>query len=72
MRLRRRKAEDSRLPPAAPLDQVYDWIRMVDCVGFPPAFLDYGLFRVSFKNAALRDGRIEAIATITANAAPHA
>ena len=47
----RRKPEDSNMASLDSLERVYDWIRMLDADGYPPAFLDVGPFRLEFKNA---------------------
>jgi len=61
----RRRPEDSRLPRGGSLRSVYDHIRMLDANGYPSAFLDYGDFRLEFRDARLRDGRIDALATFS-------
>ena len=62
--LRRRKPSESLLPPELGLARTYDFIRMLDCEGFPPAFIVYGKLRIEFTRAALRHDRIEATVTI--------
>ena len=47
----RRTPEQSELPEAAALDQIYDWIRMLDAEGYPHAFVDHGPHRIEFRNA---------------------
>lgn len=47
----RRTPEQSRLPGAGTLDEVYDFIRMLDAEGYPHAFLDCGSCRVEFRGA---------------------
>ena len=59
----RRRPEESRLPHSASPRAVYDHIRMLDAEGYPNAFLDYGDFRVEFRDCRLGDDRIEALAT---------
>lgn len=49
----RRTPEQSKLPEKATLEQIYDHIRMLDAHSYPKAFIDYGDFRIEFKNASL-------------------
>ena len=59
----RRRPEESRLPQSGSPQAVYDHIRMLDAEGYPRAFLDYGDFRLEFRDARLDGERIEARAT---------
>ncbi|MEZ4639845.1 MAG: hypothetical protein R2873_36030 [Caldilineaceae bacterium] len=61
----RRKPADSHLPEVTRLEEVYDFIRMLDAEGYPRAFIEYGGFRIEFSRAALYDQRIAADVTIT-------
>ena len=61
----RRRPEESRLPRTGALRAVYDLVRMVDAEGYPSAFLEYGDFRLEFRNARLRGDRVEACATFS-------
>ena len=61
----RRRPEDSEIPRLESLQQLYDFIRMLDAEGYPKAFLRYRGFRYEFGRAALYDGRIEASVRIT-------
>lgn len=57
----RRKAEESRVPQdVQDLDRLFDFIRMLDVEGYPPAFFEVGGFRLSFKRAGRRYGAVEA------------
>ncbi|DAB35126.1 MAG TPA: methionyl-tRNA formyltransferase [Sulfurospirillum sp. UBA12182] len=38
--------------------QIYDFIRMLDAPSYPKAYLDMGEFRVEFKNAKLKNGKL--------------
>ena len=51
----RRKPEESRLPTAGAIPEIYDYIRMLDAPTYPHAFIEYGDFVIEFTNA-LRDG----------------
>jgi methionyl-tRNA formyltransferase len=62
---RRRKAAESRLPQPARLEDLHDFIRMLDADGYPKAFFEYGGFRFEFSRAALYDQQIKADVTIT-------
>jgi methionyl-tRNA formyltransferase len=52
---KRRTPEESRLPQSGGLDRAYDHIRMLDAETYPPAFLDYGDYRIEFDNAELQE-----------------
>lgn len=60
---KRRKPEESNLALLNDPDAVYDHIRMLDCDGYPPAFIETEHFRIEFSQAALSDNQ-----TITAHA----
>ena len=63
---KRRKPEESVIRNPASLQELYDFIRMLDADGYPHAFLDYAGFRLEFSRAGLYDGRIQADVRITA------
>lgn len=48
---KRRKPEDGNIADLKNLKEVYDYIRMLDCEGYPPAFLEIGQFRLEFTQA---------------------
>lgn len=60
----RRKSHESEIPARDDLQALYDFIRMLDAEGYPPAFLTYAGFRYEFSRASLRDGHIVADVTI--------
>jgi len=62
---RRRRPEESQIPDLESLQQLYDFIRMLDAEGYPKAFIESNGLRFEFSRAALYDGRIEANVTIT-------
>jgi methionyl-tRNA formyltransferase len=62
---KRRKPEESEIGNPASLQQVHDWIRMLDAEGYPNAFLNCAGFRFEFSRSALYDGRIVADVKIT-------
>lgn len=57
---KRRKPEQSELPPEASLPAYYDHIRMLDATGYPPAYILYGNFEICFKQAELENGELSA------------
>jgi len=63
---KRRTPSQSALPDDADsLEKIHDHIRMLDCEGYPHAYLDFGNLRVTFRRASLRHGAIEADVTIS-------
>lgn len=62
---KRRKPEESAVPEINDLEELYDFIRMLDAEGYPHAFLEHRGFRYEFRRAGLYDGRIEADVKIT-------
>jgi methionyl-tRNA formyltransferase len=63
---KRRKPAESAIPELASTNEFYDFIRMLDGEGYPPAFLDHAGFRYEFTHASLNEGRLVA----TVNIAP--
>lgn len=66
---KRRKPEESELGSGkatpATLEELYDFIRMLDAEGYPHAFLRHSGFCFEFTRPALYDGRIVADVKIT-------
>jgi methionyl-tRNA formyltransferase len=66
---KRRKPEESEVGKSTSLpgslEELYDFIRMLDAEGYPRAFLEQAGFRFEFSRAALYDGRIVADVKIT-------
>src|SRR5579863_1988426 len=62
---KRRKPEESQVGNPTSLEQLHDFIRMLDAEGYPRAFLDHSGFRFEFSRPALYDGRIVADVKIT-------
>jgi methionyl-tRNA formyltransferase len=54
----RRKSEQSSLEKLTTLDQVFDYIRMLDAEGYPHAFLETEYFRLEFTRASLKKDSI--------------
>ena len=48
---RRRKPEESNLIHLSDLEKVYDYIRMLDCEGYPHAFIETSFFKIEFTDA---------------------
>ena len=62
---KRRKPEASEIPELATLQDLYDFIRMLDAEGYPKAFINRDGFRYEFSRAALYNGKIAADIAIT-------
>ena len=62
---KRRKPEESRIAKLDTLEQLHDFIRMLDAEGYPRAFLSHAGYRFEFSRSALYDGRIVADVHIT-------
>jgi len=56
----RRKPEQSKLPTKCNLDELYNYIRMLDAPTYPLAFVDYGDFRIEFTDAELGSDELRA------------
>ena len=61
---RRRVAADSEIPKSLSINQIYDYIRMLDAEGYPRAFLSVDDYRLVFENAKLSSGKLTATVTI--------
>ena len=58
---KRRNPSQSALPrDVDSLEKIHDHIRMLDCEGYPHAYIDFGKFRLTFRRSSLRGGSIEA------------
>jgi methionyl-tRNA formyltransferase len=62
---KRRKPHESEILGLPDLQDLYDFIRMLDAEGYPRAFLEYEGFRYEFSRAAFYDGRLVADVVIT-------
>jgi methionyl-tRNA formyltransferase len=62
---KRRKPEDGNLENLETLLEVYNYIRMLDCEGYPNAFLETLHFKIDFRSAQITDDGIEANVRIT-------
>lgn len=57
---KRRQPHESRIPDLSALQELHDFIRMLDSEGYPKAFLEYKGFQYEFSRAVLYNGRIVA------------
>lgn len=55
---KRRKPHESELPTSSSMEDIYDYIRMLDAEGYPNAFIDYGNFRISFNECDYKEGKL--------------
>jgi len=51
---RRRKPEDGNISELTDLEEIFNYIRMLDAEGYPNAFLDSGNIRLEFSRATLK------------------
>ena len=65
VRFTRRKPEDGNWSSTESLDEVYDYIRMLDAEGYPPAFARVGDFKLEFSSAVRKVGAVHARVTIS-------
>lgn len=56
----RRRPEESNIEDINNLNQIFDYIRMLDADGYPKAFLESKHLRLEFERASLKDGYIKA------------
>ena len=61
----RRKPEDGNLSSAVSLDEVFDYIRMLDAESYPPAFIKIGDYKLEFFRASRKTGSVDADVKIT-------
>ncbi len=62
---KRRKPEESQIAKLDSLEQLHDFIRMLDAEGYPRAFLSHDGYRFEFSRSALYDGQFVADVHIT-------
>ena len=55
---KRRKSEDSCIENIKDIKIIYDYIRMLDCEGYPCAFIENDFFKFEFSNAQLTNNEI--------------
>ena len=61
---KRRVPKESEIPSALTIEQVYDYIRMLDADGYPKAFLEKDDYRLVFENAELDKDKLVATVSI--------
>lgn len=61
---KRRKPKDSDISQLTSLQEVYDYIRMLDAEDYPHAFLENEHFRLEFTRATMKSNHIKADVTI--------
>lgn len=54
---KRRKPEESNIENLEDIEKVFDYIRMLDCEGYPPAFMENENFRFEFSRASLKNDK---------------
>lgn len=57
---KRRKPRDGNIDQLTELQQVFNYIRMLDCEGYPPAFIETEHFRLEFQKAEKKYNQIKA------------
>jgi methionyl-tRNA formyltransferase len=60
VRFTRRKPEDGNWDSAGSIDEVYDYIRMLDAEGYPPAFVRVGNYKLEFSKASRKVNAVNA------------
>lgn len=60
----RRTSAQSELPSNLSPEKAYDFIRMLDADGYPRAFIDHGPLRLTFRDARLSGGMLQAAVII--------
>ncbi|MGM8366488.1 methionyl-tRNA formyltransferase [Virgibacillus sp. W0181] len=60
VQFQRRKPEQSNLENLEKIEEVFDYIRMLDADGYPKAFIETRNFRLEFERASLKDDSIHA------------
>ncbi|MFZ3130450.1 MAG: methionyl-tRNA formyltransferase [Desulfosporosinus sp.] len=61
----RRRPEESNIDDLKSLEEVYDYIRMLDAEGYPHAFFETKRLRMEFRRASMKQDRIHADVIIT-------
>ena len=61
----RKKPEEGNIANLKELEQVFDYIRMLDAEGYPNAYIENNSFRFEFKRASLKKDKIIADVIIT-------
>lgn len=61
---KRRNPEESNIGKLNDLDKIFDYIRMLDAEGYPPAFVKINNLKIEFSNAKIKDNSVMATAKI--------
>lgn len=61
---KRRTPKESEIQQDMELSEIYDYIRMLDAEGYPNAYMNFGRYRLSFRNAKIEEGKLLAEVTI--------
>ncbi len=64
-RFKRRNPEDGDISGTQSISEIYDYIRMLDAEGYPPAFLRFGNYKLEFSRASQKFDSIIASVRIT-------
>lgn len=59
---KRRTQQDSCIEQDFSEKKIYDYIRMLDAEGYPPAYINYGPYRLTFTDAKMDNGTVMASA----------
>lgn len=54
VKFKRRKPEDGNIYKLKEINDIYDFIRMLDCEGYPNAFIETDTIKIEFSNAQLK------------------
>ncbi|KYK25260.1 methionyl-tRNA formyltransferase [Euryarchaeota archaeon SM23-78] len=60
VKFKRRTPDESRIPEERDLRKIYDWIRMLDAEGYPPAFIETKELTLEFNKAKFKEGYVKA------------
>lgn len=55
---KRRKPRDGNIQNLENIDQIYDYIRMLDADGYPSAFLEFGNFKLEFSRVSVQSDKL--------------
>lgn len=64
MEFKRRKPYESEILSNFDINQIYNYIRMLDGEGYPKAFIKFGKYKLKFSRASLKNNKIIADAEI--------
>lgn len=58
LEFKRRHYADGEIFEQFELEKIFDYIRMLDAVGYPKAFIKFGEYKLEFSRASLKGGKI--------------